>query len=171
MESSIFASLGINWIDLIGQIINLSILLFLLKKFVYNPVLQKLDERADLVKKSTLAAEKNLKKQEEIEASIKDKFRDAQKEIDKLMDKAKKDSAALQKQLMLKAEEDAKNMVAKRMKQAEEQINSRQKELEDKVVDLAVVVAKKVLADGLDLKSQQKIIDSQLKKIGKISLN
>jgi F-type H+-transporting ATPase subunit b len=54
--SGLLSSLGIEWKSLVAQLINFGILVFVLWKLVYKPILKVLDERAQMAKD---AAEKS----------------------------------------------------------------------------------------------------------------
>ena len=77
-------SLGINAKLLIAQIVNFLILLFVLYKFAYGPVLRMLDERTKKIEKGMKDAEASGKKLEEIaakEKGILDEAKNQAKEI------------------------------------------------------------------------------------------
>src|SRR5690242_5137270 len=56
MESTL-SSLGINIAALIWHIVNFLLLLFVLQRFLYKPVLKMLDDRASRIKESLAQAE------------------------------------------------------------------------------------------------------------------
>lgn len=109
---------GINPVLLAAQIVNFLILLFLLKKFLYGPILKVLNERKKRIEESLKNAEeielqlqKTKEKSEEILA-------DTLKKAQKIMDQTKEAAAQMladthhtSEQILLKAEEDGKKIV------------------------------------------------------------
>ncbi len=90
--------MSVDWFTVAAQIINFLILVWLLKKFLYKPVLTAMDNRQQKVKAEleqaatlTLAAEKEKKRylalQEEARERGKDELRQARQDADKLRKK------------------------------------------------------------------------------------
>ena len=57
----------IHWYQLLFQIINFAVLVFILKKFLYKPILTIIDQRNKKIQDSIKAAEKTLEEKEKIE--------------------------------------------------------------------------------------------------------
>ncbi|NMC35902.1 F0F1 ATP synthase subunit B [Candidatus Beckwithbacteria bacterium] len=166
-EGGVFTQLGINPLYLISQIVSFGVLLFLLNKFLYKPILRKLDERASLIKKGAKAAEANLQTQEKIEQERQKTLKQTQKEVSLILNQARKDAKLMQEELVAQAKAEAEKIMAKKQAEIDEQLARQEKTLHDKMADLSVQVSKKVLQEYLDPKTQQKILDTQLNKIAK----
>lgn len=169
-EGSVLTSLGLNTFSFLGQVVNFLILLFILKKFIYNPILNKLDERAKTIKKGIKAAEANVKKQEEMELEFDKKMTKASKEADKVIAQAKEDAVSVKEEIIASAKKDAQKMMEKKEIEIKELLSKQEKILEKKVVDVAAKMTKKVLQNALDLKVQEQIIESQLNQLKDIKL-
>ena len=92
------AQLGIDWKLLLAQVVNFGILLFILKRFAYQPMLQLMDERAARIEKGLKdaeAAEQKLRSVEEEEKAILAGARQQAKELLVETDKAAKERDAL----------------------------------------------------------------------------
>ena len=170
-EASVFQSLGINPINLISQMVNIGILIFVLNKFLYKPILKKLDERSKLVKKGIEAAEHNVKLSEEMEAERIKQLQKTQKEIEKMLAKAKSDASQVKNEIIKDAQTQAEKLLVKRQGEIEQMLEKQQKELQTHVADIAVSVARKVLSEYIDEKTQANIMESQLKKLAKTKTN
>ena len=57
----IFQTFGINWVLVIGQIINFLIILYILKRYLYKPLFNVLKKRQELAKESVKNAENSEK--------------------------------------------------------------------------------------------------------------
>ncbi|MFO7824014.1 MAG: F0F1 ATP synthase subunit B [Cyclobacterium sp.] len=110
----------INWFTVIAQIINFFILVWLLKKFLYKPILKAIDEReskiaAQLkeaeVRKAEAKKEQQEFQQKNVRFDLEKKDRadkmvlETNEERQKLLDQARKDAEALAKHLEKSAEE------------------------------------------------------------------
>ena len=83
-------ALGINLPGLITQIISFLILLFVLSKLLYKPVIKMLDERAERIKTSLSAAEKANEDAALSAEKIEKELISARQEGQKIIDQAKK---------------------------------------------------------------------------------
>ncbi|MEP2239487.1 MAG: hypothetical protein ABJI22_14065 [Maribacter sp.] len=77
----------IDWFTVIAQIINFLVLMWLLKKFLYRPILSAIDERESNIKKQLLAAESQKKEADQAKAEFNHKNEIFNKEKDLLMQK------------------------------------------------------------------------------------
>lgn len=171
VEGNVFSSLGINPIYIIGQIINFSLLLFLLKKFLYTPILTKLDERAKTVAKGIRTAEKNMKREEEIEKEKKEQLAKVKEEVAKMIENAKTESAVIKDEILAQAKSEAEKLMQKKQTEIEDLLQRQENELKGKISDLSVSIARKVLEEYLDKDLQSAVIESQMKKLAQIKLN
>lgn len=105
-------NLGIEGTALIAQIVNFGILLFVLWKFLYTPILKVLDERSAKIAQSQKDAEKiekALAKSEKEQEAI---ILTAKQEADQIIKAAKKTAKEVEKDIITKADEKAKGIVA-----------------------------------------------------------
>ena len=131
--AELFENLEIKWQLLLAQAVNFFILLFILKKFLYKPMLKFLRERREGIeeglKKSELA-EQQFKEMRELQARELAKTRvEAQgivNEAKKRAEEAKSEIVASTKQeteiLLAKAQKDVDQLKAQRMQEAEQEL-------------------------------------------------
>jgi len=167
---NVFSSLGIDAGKLIWQIVNFGILMFVLTKVLYKPILQKLDQRAKLIKDGLKAANENIQKQEEAEAQRQKMFQDARKDVETLIAKAKKDAISAKEEILEQTKIEASKLMDRKEKEIEDKMAAQEKALQAKVVDLSVSVARKALGDYLDSSKQKELIEQQLKQLAKTKL-
>ncbi|NMB56482.1 F0F1 ATP synthase subunit B [Candidatus Beckwithbacteria bacterium] len=165
MEGNVLASLGINLPVLLGQIVNFLVLLFVLKKFIYNPILKTLDERSKLIKDGAKAAEDNLKKQAEIETKEKEVLKKAQKQGDELIKKAKDEALNLKNDILVEAKKEAEKVAEKQKKELQDEFIKQQEVLKKQTIDISTQIAKKIMQEYLDEGREKNIIDKQLKML------
>ncbi len=164
-ESGGLSALGINPVYLLGQIVNFTLLLLLLKKFLYQPILVKLAERTKKIQTGLEAAEANIKRQSEIEQERQKILKQTQIEADRLIQKAKNEALNIQAEMMEKAKKDSQRVILKQQREFDEMIKKQEKALQAKVIDLASTMARKTLELFLDEARQKNILENQLKKL------
>ena len=145
---------GIEPILLLAQIVNFLIILFVLKKFFYKPIVKMLEDRRKRIEESLKnadAIEEKLKATEEKSALILDTTR---KNAEDILAEAKAEA----QRIIDVAGEEARLTAEETLKKAMEQIASErekmQKDLEAQTLDLVVATVKKVL--GRNLKDTEK---------------
>lgn len=159
---------GIDWKLLIAQAVNFAIVLLVLWKFAYKPILKLLHDREQKIDQSLKDADRveKLKVEMEEEKSVvlaqakKEAqviFQDAQKKIElnrqTQVDKTKSEVA----QLVTKAKEEISAEKTKAMKQAEKELGA-----------IAVSIAEKLVKRELNGKDQERLVSETLKEIGTV---
>ena len=87
--------MSIDLFTLVSQIINLLILLFLLRKFLYLPVLKAVEARQRAIAEELQQAEKAQRRAEDIEAECRQKLRDIENEKQEILLAAKEEAHQL----------------------------------------------------------------------------
>ena len=111
----------INVQQFLLQIVNFSIIFFVLAKFVYKPVLKILDERAKKVADGLNAAEKSIQEQILMEETKQKELVKTQKEVASILEEANKKAIVLSKSIV----EEAKLEAQKVVKNEETQLRAR----------------------------------------------
>ncbi len=160
-------SLGINGKLLIAQILNFVILLLLLKKFLYNPIVKMLDNRSQTIKKSLDDAKKieeELKKTEEKNQEI---ITAAQAEAKKMVEEAKKNAADEGKRILNEATKQAEAQKTKAVAEITREKESAKNEIKKEAAELIALAASKVLQTKIDQKTDKSLIEEAIKRINK----
>ncbi len=166
--------MGIDWVTFIAQIVNLFILVWLLKKFLYHPILNAIDRRqAQIAERVRSAKEASDKAAREYQAYL-DKTEAFDKNTEKMFDEVTQKVTRYQQQ-----EEDKiqKQMIALREKMQSDL--QREKEnlqlaMRNQMVHSFSLVARKVMTDlsGITPIEQASILFmDKVKKLDKKQLN
>lgn len=155
----------INWFTVIAQIVNFLILVWLLKRFLYKPVLDAIDAREKKIasqledaatKKAEAKRDKDLfrQKNEAFDKERAEKMNEVHEQIDsekqRLFEEVRKESTVLRS----KFEES--------LKQQEQEITDR---LKRKTKDAVFEIAKKTLSDLADVNLEQQVVTVFIEKI------
>lgn len=158
---------GFEPILFIAQIVNFLIIFFVLKKFLYKPLLKIIDERKKKIEEGLTAAEENNKKLTETIEKEQEILKKAQIEARKLIDEAK----SKQDEIINKSEQTAKLRVEKMLADAKTQINSEvsivEKRLASDVSRMASIMLNESLKDFFTPSDQELILKNAIKKLKK----
>lgn len=165
----ILKTFGFDPVMLVAQIVNFLIIFYLLKRFLYKPVLEMLKKREDAIAKGLEQAEQSritLEKSIEQERKLLIKASDESK---KIMAEAKLQAIEISKEI----EENTKKLTEKMLTEARQQIEQDAKETEIKLTEKISLLAASMLTKSLEgmfgQKEQKQIVDKALKKIKKVN--
>ncbi|WP_036381039.1 F0F1 ATP synthase subunit B [Muricauda sp. MAR_2010_75] len=151
------------------QTVLFGLLLFLLYKFAWKPILKAVNDREEGIKNALDAADAAKKEMQNVTADSEKLLKEARAERDALL----KEAREIKESIVSEAKEQAKVEGNKMIKQAQATIESEKKaavsEIKAQVANLSLEIAEKVIKEELsDKKKQQKLVDDML---GDIKLN
>lgn len=159
--------LGIRPDILITQIINFAILLFLLQRFLYKPILNILQERRERIRESLAEAERVREEAERQRQEYERELARQRQESQEQIQRAMKASEEAREQIIAEARREAEEIKARAREEIEYERRQALDQLRTQVADLAILAARKVLDGALDEQTHrrliQEFIDQQLK--------
>src|SRR3989338_792281 len=103
----LFSNLGIDWKILLAQIINFAILLFILQKFAYKPIVKMLNSRREEIEKADKHASEIDARIKNIEETKEAALAEARKESTKMIKKAETNAVEAAEKIMADAKAEA----------------------------------------------------------------
>ena len=155
----------IRWYQLLFQIVNFGILIFLLNRFLYRPILKIIEDRNKKIEDSLKAAEATLKEKEKINELKKLAVAEAEKEAVKIVETAKHQADLSGKQILSEAQAEAEAAVNKKMELLTDKLAQEEKRLQGRVANLVITTTRQVLKSSLGKEEQKRIVDRQIKEL------
>jgi len=152
--------------SLIVQGINFLILLIVLYRILYKPIVAKMEERTAAIQKAleeAQSARAEAARQQEENAT---RLRTATQEAAAIREQALKEAAEEQRKLVEAAQAEARRLVESARAQTEADIRRAREELRREVAGLAVGVAEKLVRKSLRDEDHRRIVDDAIQKIG-----
>ncbi|MFT6933772.1 MAG: F-type H+-transporting ATPase subunit b [Maribacter sp.] len=145
------------------QTLLFGLLLFLLWKFAWKPILNAVDAREDGIKDALAAAENAKKEMQNVTADSEKLLKEARAEREALL----KEAREIKEKMIADSKEQAKVEGDKMIKQAQAAIESEKKaaveDIKNQVAELSVAIAEKVIKVELSNKDKQlKLVDELL---------
>lgn len=165
MAAEGLGAIGINSVYLASQVFTFLILLWVLKKYLYRPILKKLAERALQTKKSLEASEAIIKKQENWEEKQEAEMKKIRSQAAKILAQAKQDADKEKSLLIEKAQKEAGQAAQNEYQKWQAKIKAQEKDLQNKITSLAIKATKKILFTYLGKKQQSLILKKQIKNL------
>jgi F-type H+-transporting ATPase subunit b len=137
----------INWFTVIAQVINFFILVWLLKRFLYQPILNAIDERESKIAAQLKDAEVKKAEAKEEQKDFQQKNLSFDQEKETLMAKAVSAATEERQKLFANARAEAEDLAEKLAVAAKEQQHNEQKAHQEKIQHAVFAIARKTLAD------------------------
>ncbi len=142
------------------------ILIFVLKKYAWKPILDAVNEREEGIKNALLSAEKAKEEMVSLQSDNEATLKKARAERDLLL----KEAREIKQQLIDDAKNEAKSEAKKIISQAQDTIisekNAAISDLKNQVAELSIEIAEKVLKEKLsDDKSQMDLVKELVKDV------
>ncbi len=149
-------------------VITFVILLIILKKTAWKPILSALDQREAAIKDSLEKAEKAQEEARKVLEENKANIQKAEEESKKIINQSREYAEKLKDQMLQDGKEQAKKIVDDATAEIERKKDAAFEELKTQVAEIAIQAAEKIMDANLDKESQKKIAN---KFIGEIAKN
>ena len=141
------------------------ILLFLLKKYAWKPILDALNSREEGIKNALDEADKARQEMVELKSSNEQIVKEARAERDAML----KEARSMKENMITEAKDEAKSQANKSIEQAKATIENEKlaaiTELRNQVAELSIGIAEKIIKDELSEKDKQvELIEKMLQE-------
>ncbi len=146
-------------------VITFVILVLILRKFAWKPILQMLDEREKRIKDSLEAAEQARLVAQKTLAEQSKILDDARTEAQEMLSKTRKAAEVTKEEILAKAKKDAEQLIAKAKQDIELSREKTMEEIRTMVVNLSISAAQKIIGKTLDQKEQEALVNDFLSNL------
>jgi F-type H+-transporting ATPase subunit b len=150
---------------IIWQILIFVILLFILKKIAWKPLLTALNSREESIR-DTIEQAENLKKDaEKLIEENKKNLAEANSQSMKIINDAKEMANKMRDEILQKSQEESRKMIEHAKAEIKQEKESAMADLRNEVSDLAIKAAEKIIKENLDDSKQKKIVNDFISQI------
>ncbi|NQU86123.1 MAG: F0F1 ATP synthase subunit B [Mariniphaga sp.] len=151
------------------MVISFSVILFILKKYAWKPILKALKEREITIDNALKSADKAKEKMEQLKADNEKIIKEAKNERDNLL----KDARQVKEKIISEAKEKANSEAKKIIEDAKVKIENEKEaavdEIKNQIAGFSVEIAEKILKKKLEKSKDQKDLINEL--VDEIKLN
>jgi F-type H+-transporting ATPase subunit b len=141
------------------------VLLVVLGKFAWGPIVKMLDERTRTIHEAIESAKKERADAERMLAEQKESLARAQREAAEIAKRNAEAVEQLRQELTERARKEADELVAAARRQVAEEISKAKAELKAQVVDLAIDAAGRLVKANLDEKAQRALVEEYIAQL------
>ncbi len=168
----LFQKIGIDWKMILAQILNFLILVFLLKKFLYKPILKEIDEEREKEKLLKDFEERIKKEKETWEKEKEKRKKDLKKETEKILLEAKKLAEEFKRKNIISAQKEAERIIKSAKLQAKREgeyiLGKKEDLLKEEIFEKIFKSLKESLPLDLKMEIQNFFFEKIFQKIEKI---
>lgn len=157
---------GVNWGDVLFQLVMFIILMALLKKFAWGPLMGIMKQREEHVAGEITAAENSRQEAKKLVEEQRSLLKEARSEAQNLIENAKKQGDLQREEIIATARTEADRMKEAAKLEIEQQKEKAVAAIREQVAHLSVLVASKVIEKELNAADQDKLISEYIQEAG-----
>ncbi len=148
-------------------VVTFILLLLVLKKFAWKPILTALDQREAAIKESLEKAENAKKDAQRVLDENQASLAKAEDEAKKIINQSREYAEKMKDQIVKDSKEQAKKIVEDASVEITRKKEAAFSELKSQIAEIAVQAAEKIIRENLDSESQKRIVDKYITEITK----
>jgi F-type H+-transporting ATPase subunit b len=153
---------------LLWTVITFVILLLILWKSAWKPIVEALDARSERIRGDLSNADKSRQEAEELLLKHKEMMDKAKEEALDIIGKSKIEAEKIRNEIIEKANSDARNIADSTKNEITTAKNAALAELKSEIVNISTDIASKVISKNLNPDDQKSIINETLDKLGSV---
>jgi len=151
---------------IIWTIITFLILLVILRKVAWNPILAMIDERESTIRESLEEAEQARSDAKKTMSEYEEQLAEARKEAHRIIGEGKSAAEKIKDDIVTEARQQKQSMIEAARTQIDAERKKAIQELRDSVATIAVSAASRIIGRQLDAQTHQDIIERSLQDLG-----
>lgn len=159
--------LSVNWGLAFWTVLTFLLLLFILRKFAWKPILKALDDREAKIKDSLKMAEKAKNDAQAMIEENKKNIARAEEEAQKILKEGRAFAEKLKTELVEKNKAEAEKILSEAQAEIERKKQEAFEQLKNQVADLSLQVAEKILRQNLNKDSNKDLVQKYLEDLKK----
>ncbi len=150
------------------QMLSFLVLLLVLRKFAYRPLLDALEKRSQYIEQNIKSAEEQKSEAERIRAEYQAELKQARQEAQAIIERATKASEERGKEIIDEARDESERLKKSATAEIELEKQKAIAELRRQIADLSVLAAGKIIEKNLDTATHTALVDEFIKEVGEL---
>ncbi len=164
-STGVVDTLGINWKIFLAQLVNFGIVLLVLRRFVYRPLLKTMKRREEKIAQGLADAEKYEASLVDLEKTRVARAAESRAAATELLTKAAAQAAEAKQALLAQAESAAQKLKAQTQVELQEEKEQMLRSARGELADLVAGSVEKIIQAKLDSKKDEELIKQSLEKL------
>lgn len=156
---------GIDWKLMIAQLVNFTVVVLVLWFFALKPLTKTMENRSKEIEKGLTDAEEAAKKLAQAEDDVKAEIIKAKNEAANILEAARKQAEESKQASVVKTKDEIEELIKKAKTQISSEKDNMISDVKGEVSDMIVVALEKILSSGLSKEMDKKYIEKVLKEL------
>lgn len=152
--------------DSVLTAISVFVLFLLMSYLLFNPARELLKKRQEKIQGDLIAASKDKEDANALKNEYEDKMKNVKAESDEILSSARKKATANEAQIIAEAKEEAARIIKQARVEAELEKQKAYDEMKKEMVNIASLMAGKVVAQSIDTTVQDALVEETLREVG-----
>jgi F-type H+-transporting ATPase subunit b len=148
-------------------VITFVILLLILKKFAWRPILTALEQRELVIKESLEKAEKAKEEAQKVLDENKANLAKAEEESKKIIEQSRAYAEKLKDQMLQESKQQAQKIISDAAEEIERKKESAFNELKNQIAEIAILASEKILKENINKEINKKMVNDYISEITK----
>lgn len=157
---------GFHVIDMLVMLFFFIILIYLVGKFAWGPVMDMMKKREDYIANEIEQAEKNRAEAEKASKEAVERLKQTKQEAQKIIEDARTAGLKQQEDIITSAKKEAERIKQAAQEEIQNEKEKAIKALQEQVASLSVLIASKVIEKEISAQDQEKLIEEYIKEVG-----
>lgn len=158
-------SLAPNWAQLLTTVLGFLMLVWIMRKYAWGPIIDLIDQRREKIEADYKAAERELGSAEQLKADFETKLSEIKVIERERVQEAVHKGEQLAENIVTKARTEIDQTKQKSLQDLEIESRKAQQELRDDVVNLAIGAAEKLIGERLDDAKHRQLIEQYIDEL------
>ncbi|SIS41237.1 F0F1 ATP synthase subunit B [Salimicrobium flavidum] len=152
--------------DALAQLFFFLILLVLLRKFAWGPLMNMMKEREDYISSEIESAEKSREEAARLQREASEELKQTRQDAQKIIEDARQTATKQEKEIVASARKEGDRMKEAARQEIEQEKEKAVQQLKDQVSSMSVMIASKVIEKELSEQDQKELIDQYVNDTG-----
>lgn len=161
----VLAKLGIDWKLLLAQGVNFLILLWVLRRFAYRPMLEFLEKRTRRIEAGLRDAKRAEEKLRDIEGQERNVLEKAKQEASDIVHRAREAAREASEKMLTESRAEAARLLEDARAKLEGETVRMKKEIQSEISDLVILATEKVLKEKLTTEKDAELVRNAVKEL------
>lgn len=157
---------GFHVLDMLVMLFFFIVLVALVKKFAWGPVMDMMKQREDYVANEIESAEKSRAEAEKASKEALEQLKQTKQEAQQIIEDAKTAGTKQEQDIIASAKREAERIKQAAQEEIQSEKDKALQALQDKVASLSVLIASKVIEKEISAQDQDKLIEEYIKQVG-----
>ncbi len=154
--------------EILTQLLAFLIVLCILKRFAFRPILAVIDQRRKVIEDSFSDIDRKKRDLENLEKDYRQRLEHIEEAARAKIQEAANAGLALSKDIQEKARLDSEKLIERAKAEIEQDLGRARLSMRDEIVELSSLMAEKILEEKMNPKEHERLVDKFIKELEKI---